>query len=158
MTNAQKFLLMLASLIIVCILCVIAFKITNEGKSAINGYTNNFNNMTGQYQDIEKAIYDGSAVQGSEVVNLIKNVIKSDEELAIRVSTKASANRDYNYNFTAETTTTPASLGTHITTSVDIQLADNKTDTWYINTNAPFIGKVYKDANDLIICIEFVQQ
>ena len=120
-SDATKVLILVATVIVVCVLCAIGFKMTNEGKSAINSSTSNLNNMTSQYQDIDKAIYDGATVQGSEVVNLIKKVLGSEEYLAIRVSTKANANRDYNYSFNAGGEATAAALGNkttnHISTS-----------------------------------------
>jgi LPS O-antigen subunit length determinant protein (WzzB/FepE family) len=153
-TEAAKVLILVATIIVVCVLCAIGFKMTNEGKSAVNSSTSNLNNMTGQYQDIDKAIYDGATVQGSEVVNLIKKILNSEEYLAIRVSTKANTNRDYNYAFTAAGESSAASLGTKTTNA----LSTSKSDSFYINPNASFSGKVYKDANSIIICIEFVQQ
>ncbi len=152
-SDAAKILIVVATVIVVCVLCALAFKMTNEGKSAINSGTSNLNNMTSQYQDIDKAIYDGATVQGSEVVNLIKKVLNSDDYLAIRVSTKASANRDYNYAFTTATATASAKLGEKTANAV----STSKADAYYINPNASFSGKVYKDANNIIICIEFMQ-
>lgn len=161
LSEATKVLILVATVIIVCVLCAVGFKITNEGKSSVNAATNNLNNMTSQYSDIDKAIYDGATVQGSEVVNLIKKVINSEEYVAIRVSTKADSNKDYNYTFNAisrtGSTTTQATLGTRITDTADSQISSNKADKHYINPQASFSGKVYKDANNIIICIEFIQ-
>lgn len=160
-SEAGKILILVATVIVVCVICAVGFKIVNEGKSATNASANNLNNMTSQYQDIDKAIYDGATVQGSEVVNLIKKVINSEEYVAIRVSTKADADRDYNYEFSAATasgtTSTTATLGTQITGAAETQLTDDKANKWYINPSASFSGKVYKDANNIIICIEFEQ-
>ncbi len=160
LSEATKVLILVATVIIVCVLCAVGFKITNEGKSSVNAATNNLNSMTSQYSDIDKAIYDGTTVQGSEVVNLIKKVVNSEEYVAIRVSTKADKNRDYNYTFNEATTSgtiTEATLGTKKEGSADGQLTTKKADKWYINPQAAFSGKVYKDANNIIICIEFVQ-
>ncbi len=156
-SEAVKIMLLVATVIIVCVLCAVGFKMTNEGKSSVNASTNNLNNMTSQYSDIDKSIYDGSTVQGSEVVNLIKKVINSDEYVAIRVSTKSDSNRDYNYGFTAASGTTGAKLGTKVTGTADVQLTTSKAQTHFINPQASFSGKVYKDANNIIICIEFKQ-
>ncbi|HHV13696.1 MAG TPA: hypothetical protein GXX75_25855 [Clostridiales bacterium] len=160
LSEATKVLILVATVIIVCVLCAVGFKITNEGKSSVNAATNNLNSMTSQYSDIDKAIYDGTTVQGSEVVNLIKKVINSDEYVAIRVSTKADKDRDYNYTFNAAATTgsgTSATLGAKVSGNADAQLSSEKKDAWYINPQASFSGKVYKDANNIIICIEFTQ-
>jgi hypothetical protein len=157
LSEATKIMILVATVIIVCVLCAVGFKMVNEGKSSVNASTNNLNNMTSQYSDIDKAIYDGSTVQGSEVVNLIKKVINSEEYVAIRVSTNADSNRDYNYGFTPETSTAAAALGTKKTGNADAQLTTNKAEHHFINPQASFSGKVYKDANNIIICIEFTQ-
>ena len=156
-SEAVKIMLLVATVIIVCVLCAVGFKMTNEGKSSVNASTNNLNNMTSQYSDIDKSIYDGSTVQGSEVVNLIKKVINSDEYVAISVTTKAGSSQDYNYAFTAATGTTGAKLGAKVSATADVQLTTDKAKANYINPQASFSGKVYKDANNIIICIEFKQ-
>ncbi|HWT26412.1 MAG TPA: hypothetical protein VN131_00600 [Mobilitalea sp.] len=155
-TDATKVLILVATIIVVCVLCAVGFKMTNEGRSAVNASTNNLNNMTSQYQDIDKAIYDGAMVQGSEVDNFIKRVLGGDEYLSVVVKTKA--NHDvgvaYKYDFNeVSASNSSASLGA--TNKNSLPTAKGNKD--YINPNAQFSGKVYKDANDVIICIEFVQ-
>jgi len=34
----------------------------------------------------------------------------------------------------------------------------SKSSANYINPTAQYIGKVYKDANNIIVCVEFIQQ
>ena len=153
--DVTKVLILVASVIVVCIICAIGFKIVNEGKSSVNASTNNLNNMTSQYQDIDKAIYDGATVQGSEVTNFIKRVLNSEEYLSVVVKTKANTSGvEYNYDFNenVSTNTAPA-LGTKNTN----ELTELKSSSNYINPSAQFLGKVYKDANSVIICIEFTQ-
>ena len=155
-SEAAKILIMVGTVLIVCVLCAVGFKMTNEGKSAVNASAGNLNDMTSQYSDIDKSIYDGATVQGSQVVNVIKDAINGGEYLAIRVTTKKVSNRDYNYTFVPNSTGN--TLGaTKITGSADTQLAANKSDSHYINQSASFDGKVYKDTNNNIICIEFIQ-
>ena len=150
MSDTTKILILVGSVIIVCVLCAVGFKMTNEGKSAVNASTNNFNNMTSQYQDIDKAIYDGATVQGSEVVSLIKKTINSEEYVSVLVNTKAGAKTYYNYRFKEDTATL-------VTTDGVKDIKDNKGEEQYINPSAQFSGQVYKDANNIIICIEFTQ-
>ncbi|MBE5967330.1 MAG: hypothetical protein E7255_10300 [Lachnospiraceae bacterium] len=162
MADATKVLILVATVIVVCVLCAVGFKMVNEGKSSVNASTNNFNNMTSQYSDIDLAIYDGANVQGSEVTNLIRKAIESESYLSITVNTKASkANtyRDYNYEFKDpdSNTSTAASLGDMIKDNADTQLKADKKSSDYINPAAQFTGKVYKDANGVIICIKFTQ-
>lgn len=162
MSDATKVLILVATVIVVCVLCAVGFKMVNEGKSSVNASTNNFNNMTSQYSDIDLAIYDGANVQGSEVTNLVRKAIENKSYLSITVNTKASAEdvyKDYNYEFKApnSTTNTEASLGDIIKDTADSQLITDKKSSDYINPAAQFTGKVYKDANGVIICIKFTQ-
>lgn len=155
MSDVTKVLILVATVIVVCIICAVGFKMVNEGKSSVNASTNNFNNMTSQYQDIDKAIYDGATVQGSEVESLIKKILSSDDVVAIRVSTKASTgkNIDYNYEFTPADDDSAATIGD----KSEKKLTDKIKEGWYINPSASFTGKVHKDVNNIIICIEFTQ-
>ncbi|NLP34808.1 MAG: hypothetical protein GX359_06365 [Clostridiales bacterium] len=165
MADATKVLILVATVIVVCVLCAVGFKMVNEGKSSVNASTNNFNNMTSQYSDIDLAIYDGANVQGSEVTNLIRNAIESKDYLSIRVKTKAAKNyKDYNYEFVEPDNSGAGSSGIkyallddYIGTDADSQLESDKAEKEYINPSAQFAGKVYKDANGIIICIEFTQ-
>ncbi|HBY70961.1 MAG TPA: hypothetical protein DEG06_01850 [Lachnospiraceae bacterium] len=162
MSDATKVLILVATVIVVCVLCAVGFKMVNEGKSSVNASTNNFNNMTSQYSDIDLAIYDGANVQGSEVTNLIRKAIESKSYLSITVKTKAAKSyTDYNYEFKAPDSdagnTTEASLGEEIKAAADSQLKTDKKSSDYINPAAQFTGKVYKDANGVIICIKFTQ-
>lgn len=164
MSDATKVLILVATVIVVCVLCAVGFKMVNEGKSSVNASTNNFNNMTSQYSDIDLAIYDGANVQGSEVTNLIRNAIESKDYLSIRVKTKASNSyKDYNYEFVEPSSGSGssgvkyASLDDYIGTQANAQLVSDKANNEYINPSAQFAGKIYKDANGIIICIEFTQ-
>ena len=157
-SEAAKILIMVGTVLIVCVLCAVGFKMTNEGKSAVNASASSLNGMTGQYSEIDKSIYDGATVQGSQVVNVIKDSINAAEYLAIRVTTKAKAKDttkyvDYNYGFNPGSAGAAHTLGTKVSTA----LTENKASNEYINESASFDGKVYKDANNLIICIEFIQ-
>ncbi len=155
MTDVTKVLILVATVIIVCVLCAVGFKMVNEGKSSVNASTNNLNNMTSQYQDIDKAIYDGSTVQGSEVTNFIKKIMSNKDYLAVIVKTKANTTGlHYNYTFTAATDSVSASLSASTNSNT---LTESKSSVNYINPSAQFSGKVYKDANNIIICIEFTQ-
>jgi hypothetical protein len=154
LTDATKVLILVATVIVVCILCAIGFKMVNEGKSAVNASTNNLNSMTSQYQDIDVAIYDGATVQGSEVVNFIKKKMSANSYLSILVKTKANtAGLPYNYGYDSSATT-----GTLTTLSTQNEITENKASNNFINPSASFSGKTYKDANGIIICVEFTQQ
>ncbi|MDF2544372.1 MAG: hypothetical protein K0S47_4090 [Herbinix sp.] len=152
MSDATKLLIFAATVIIVCFICGMGFKVANEGKAAVNDGTGQFSSMTSEYQDIEKTLYDGSNVSGNEVVNFITGVQEKGAEEYLSIWVKTLANKTtgvyYNYKYTDSTTA--------MTTSTTA-LKTAKGDADYINRNAQFLGKVHKDANNNIICIEFVQ-
>jgi hypothetical protein len=151
LSDAVKVLILVSAVIIACVLCAVGFKMVNEGKSAVNASTNNLSDMTSQYQDIDVAIYNGSNVQGSEVVSFINKTMSAEDYLAIIVKTKANtAGLSYNYSYVAASQTL-ASLSTSIAVTDDMG-NDN-----YINPSAMFSGKVYKDLNGIIIAVEFTQ-
>lgn len=149
-SDVTKIIIFAATIIVVCVLCAIGFKTANEGKSAVNAGTTQINAMSSEYQDINKSIYDGSTILGSELVNLInKTVEKGKEEyLAIRVKTGAGSTTDYNYSYTNSTTA--------MTENANIPSKDKNASS-YINRSAQFIGKVHKDENKNIVCISFEQ-
>ncbi|NLK74036.1 MAG: hypothetical protein GX288_01945 [Clostridiales bacterium] len=161
MSDATKVLILVATVIVVCVLCAVGFKMVNEGKSSVNASTNNFNSMIGQYSEVDLAIYDGADVQGSEVVNLIKKTT-SDNALAIGVLTTKRANTDnkmvyYNKTYTVDTQGEGilSDSSAEYSTIEEATHPESKDD--YINPSAQFTGKVHKNKNGLIICIEFVQ-
>lgn len=168
MSDTTKVLVLVGSVIVICVLCAVGFKMTNEGKSAVNASANNFNNMTSQYQDIDKAIYDGATVMGSEVVNLIKKTEDkgSEEYLAIGVLTlkkKGSeddsdiSDSDYTYYHMKYTDEKEPLSDTSNEYSTIENNSNPESQPDYINPSAQFAGKVNKDENGLIICIQFTQ-
>ncbi len=169
LTDVTKILILVATVIVVCVLCAVGFKMVNEGKSAINSSTNNLSNMTSQYQDVDVALYDGATVQGSEVVNLIKKASDQSKYLAIGVltlkkkgSSTTTADRDYTYynKYYTNTSTALADHGTStpVITYSSIENSTNpKSKSDFINSSAQFSGKVLKDLNGLIICVQFTQ-
>lgn len=152
-TDITKIIIFASAVIVICGMCALGFKMMNEGKSAINNGTNQFNTMATDYNDINLSSYDRSNISGSEVTDLITKTIEKNSELAIRVITKAGTTTSYNRdvtgtapNFTIGDTQTTTTIST-VTTAND-----------YINPAAQFYGKVYKNPNGIIIVIEFSQQ
>ena len=155
---AVKILLFAAAIIITCVIVVLGFKTTNEGKSIANAGTSQLNAMTSDYQDVSKSIYDGSTILGSELVSLIKKTIEKKEEIAIVVVTlkdgPTGPGTHYNYNHVESTGNQVHSLGDPSSATI----STTKTESKYINSSAQFTGTVYKDLNSNVVCIKFVQQ
>lgn len=158
LSDASKILIFAATIIVVCVLCAIGFKTANEGKSIVSSGTSQLNAMSSEYQDVNKSIYDGSTILGSELANMIKKTIEKEEYISIVVRT-LSGNTITHYNYTH----TESSEGVHTisatgTPSAVKVVSDNKADARYINPSAQFLGNVYKDENNNVICIMFEQQ
>ncbi len=161
-SDAAKILIFAATIIIVCVLCAIGFKTANEGKSVASSGTSQLNAMSSEYQDVNKSIYDGSTILGSELVNLITKAMEKKDYLAIVVETKSNAKHStspVSYNYTFNDSNTGTYTLSEQTSSNRKELSQsNKGSDNYINPSAQFLGKVYKDANNNVICIEFAQQ
>jgi hypothetical protein len=149
MTNVSKIFIFAASIIIVCLICAVGFKTANEGKSAVTAGIGQINSMDAKYSNIDKSVYDGCTILGSELINLIKKTIEKNEYLSIVVKTLESSRTDYNYAFDIETG--------KLTDTGTYKLETSKAQGAYINQGAQFMGTVYRDANDNIICIWFEQ-
>ncbi len=99
-------------------------------------------------------MYNGLEVSGDEVCNLITRVVQEDEYVAIRVKTKASEYVCYNYMYKEE----ESRISDQEEDNYLLEISEDKGEAHYINPQADFLGKVIKNANGTIICIEFVQQ
>lgn len=149
-SDIVKLLLFAAAIILVCIIVVLGFRTANEGKSTTGYATEQYNKVTSQYTGVDKSVYDGIPIMGSELVDLIKSTIDKEEYLSIVVKTLESARTDYNYVYDAENSS--------LTEGGTKEIQDNKSQGSYINRGALFKGSVKKDANGNIICIWFEQQ
>lgn len=155
--DATKIFILVATVIIVCVLCALGFKLVNEGKSSVNANTNNMNEMTGQYMDIDLALYEGSLTPGSEVVSLIKKTISDKEYLAIEVKTLNGDYATYNYVYVNNADKTLSDKGNQGQIAKS-EISKNKKEYGYINPMAMFLGSTYKDGNGSVVCIRFEQQ
>lgn len=158
MNDATKILILVATVIMVCVLCAMGFKLVNEGKSSVNANTNNMNEMTSQYTDIDVSLYEGSLTPGSEVVSLVKKAINDKEYLAIEVKTLNGDYATYNYvyvnNGDDKTLSEKGNQGQTAKSEIPIK----KNEYGYINPMAMFLGSTYKDSNRSVVCIRFEQQ
>lgn len=154
LSTATRALMIGVSVIIVCIVCSLALYMSKQGKTAINSGTNQYNKMLEDYQDLDRAMYDGLEVSGSEVSALIMRMIEQKEYTSVRVKTKASDYMNYNYYYDVENN----SISNKEEKSFLMELSSDKGAGHYINPQADFLGKVIKNANGTIICIDFIQQ
>ncbi|HWT74299.1 MAG TPA: hypothetical protein VN258_06230 [Mobilitalea sp.] len=153
-STALKIILLAVSAIVVCIAAFIGIKTTNEGKAMVNSGTTQVKAMTESYSNIDKASYDNQNIIGSALVDLIQTTIADKETLSIWVKTNSNATTGVYYNYTL---TTAAGGNTIAVGSALTTITTDATSINYINPNAQFTGKVYKDVNKNIIAILFDQ-
>lgn len=149
MSDATKILIVSATIIIVCVLVALGFKMINEGRASSSSGINEFNDMASEYSDIKLSSYDGSKVLGSEVVDLIKKSKDKEYNFEIVVYTKA--------NISANPTPTPRTYNAQGEGAASLDLVTETDDANYINPNAQFLGKVEKNKNGIITKVIFTQ-
>lgn len=152
MNNALKFLLLAAGCALVVLLITVGVKTANKGNDDIEGNVDQYSEAASGYEDVDKTVYDGSIVLGSEVKRLIENYNEEDY-LSIVVDTVRGASTAY---VNACTVT-----GLTVTTNSGIDFSaipKLKTDNNYINEAGEFLATIYYDANDVVACIWFQQQ
>ena len=151
LTDVTKVLILVATVIIVCILVAIGYKIINNGKAAVSANTNTMNEMSGQFQEIDMALYDGSLVPGSEIVDILKDVIDEQKFLSVIMQPLSGSATIYNY--------VPTSDKKALSTDTGLKnVPTDKGQPGYINPMAMYLGKTYKDSNNSIIIMAFTQQ
>ena len=141
MSDSTKFLLLAATVIVVCVLVAAGFMMVKNGQSSVRGGVNQFNEMASDYADVNLAGYDGRVVLGSEVVNCLRKL--KDEAYDYEVVVKTKGNKD-GVTYDKETTTVPKTEST--------------TDPDYINPHGQFLGKVTKNKNGIVTSVSFEQQ
>ncbi len=152
MSTAQKILLFAVGALVLAFFVVIGITTATEGQKIANSGTAQAKNVSNEYSEIDRTVYDNCDVLGSTLSDLISSVVEEGEELSIIVKTNANQSGvEYNYNMDR---TKPYKI-IKLTTSPSIP--SNITDSNYINPNAQFRGKIFKDANNNIIAIEFTQ-
>lgn len=149
MENSLKGLLLAAGTIITCLVISLAFFISREAKDTASNGANQIGKLNAEFAAGDKSIYDGAVVSGSEVLNVIKKF--SDEGIGIYVQTGKSATF-YNMNFDLDN----GNITGKSNNTYNIAL-DNTEDT-YVNPYGSFVGRIVKDANEVITGIKFVQQ
>ena len=153
MSTAQKILLFAVGALVLAFFVVIGITTATEGQKIANSGTAQAKEVSNEYSEIDRSVYDNTDILGSTLTDLINTVVEKEEELAIRVITNANTGGAY-YNYTMNTTTSSYTITEQ---SPKAAVPTDIISTSYINPNAQFKGKVYRDANNNIICIEFTQ-
>lgn len=153
MENSVKAIIIGASIAITMVIVSIGFYILRQGQDVAENASKNFSEINAEMAESKYTIYDENTISGSEVVNVVKKF--KNENIAIGVSTKASSDFTwYIYKATIGSDDIVDSLD-DTTTSINTMISSGNK---YVNPNAQFLGKVYRDANDVIAAIKFIQQ
>jgi hypothetical protein len=150
-SESVKIILLVATIIVVCVLCAVGFKLTNSGKSSIGSASGQLSGMVSDYSDIDVSLYEGSIIKGSEVVSIIKKVTDERDYLSLEVATLDGATMAYNHRFDYEELTLTEE-------GADKEPPKDNSQYGYINTSANFLGSYYRDKNGNIVCLRFEQQ
>jgi len=148
MSVGLKGLTLGAGIVMTLVIISLAYYVTNVSAATVTTGTSKINNMSIQLQESDKTMYEGTDIQGSEVINII-NKFKS-ESISIKVVTKKSTTY-YNRNLTS----TDTELGSISTASIrDAQKIESDN---YVNQNAMFSVEVLRDINNTIIGLKLTQ-
>lgn len=142
--KATYILILAASTIITCVIVWIAFTAMDTGKELASSANEQMAKLNNDIKDNGIMRFDKEEVQGSEVINFIKEYLGDyldgeTGEIYITVKTKISEKTYTN--------------GTHITKLYDF----TKTD-YYIKPTGLFVGEVIKNTNKVILGVKFVQK
>lgn len=137
LSEAAKFLIIAATILIVCALVVVAFIVMKEGKSGANKSISQYNTITSQVDDIDREKYDGLLVSGEEVRDLIADVLNKGDIVVVYKTLKG---KDAETSVTKET------------------LELDRTKEQYINSTGLFMGQAIKDENGVFYKLLFTQQ
>jgi hypothetical protein len=153
MDNGLKGLLLAAGTIITCIIVSLGFYIAREARDTAASGAGSISKLNSEFNDNDKTMYEGLAVSGSEVLNVITKF--SSEDICIRVETIASGKAG-KYAYYLYKLSTGNMLGDVSDTNVS-EARDQK-NVNYINPNATFHGSVQRNSNNVITCITFIQK
>ncbi len=140
MSDSTKFLLLAATVIVICVLVAAGFMMVKNGQSSVSGGVNQFNEMASDYADVNLAGYDGGIVLGSEVRSFLRKALDEKYDFGITVTTNESGT----VNYTKETT--------------DLDLQTDSTEPDYINPHGQFLGEIHKNENGMVKSVTFTQQ
>lgn len=157
MENGLGSIKIAVGIIILCVVVALAFFITRTGKNQVNQATSQLIDITSEFDEADKLVYDGVTCDGNEVIRTISKFGGSDE-VAVKVVHK---NEKVEFYTTAERAAIEEAIGTTIeegaTIKADGYTAKDRTDETYINPGAAFKGSVIRNKDNVIVCIVFTQ-
>ena len=148
-------------IIIVCVVVALAFFVTRTGKNQVNQATAQLVDVTSQFDEPSKQVYDGITCDGNEVLRTLDK-FQTDDTTAVRIIHKNGKIDVYNGKGAAYVQISdPASIeagagvrklkGAYDTTYT-------RTNDKYINPGATFAGSILRNSDNVITCIVLTQQ
>ena len=152
MENSLKGLILAAGIAITLTIVGLGFYVSRNSTNTVQAGADKINDMTTEFMNSDMLMYDGTDVQGSEVLNVINKY--SSDKLAIVVTNKAGVTVAYGYDIVGSTDN--YELGTE-----SVALLANAKDSShknYINTTKSFTGEILYNSNEAIVGIHFTQK
>lgn len=161
MDNALKGILLAAGVVITCVVIGVAFYYSRETRNISSVASGDLIDMTEEFDDSQKIIFDGSKVTGSEVINQIDKY-STDDTTVIRVIHKNNAIDLYGNSgiaYCKDSEDAASGVETIISSVSDFtydRIQDSDSET-YINGDARFTGSVQRNTHGVITMITFLQ-
>lgn len=142
MESAIKGLLMAAGVILTCMVIGIGFYMAREAKSTAMASAEKLSDFKRELSEKDYERFDDREVNGSDVVNFARKELKKYQEDDAPVEIKITT-----------------SLGTFTyKNGVGMEGLRDITSTKYVDPLSVLKGKVVRDANDVIVRVEFLYQ
>lgn len=155
MENSLKGLLLAAGTIITCIVISLGFFIAREARDTAADGAGQISKLNAEFNESDKVMYDGLAVSGSEVINVINKFRNSNLSIVVENNKGTTY---YYYSLVGKSLEGGDkvwSLGAKNKTE-GYGMQNSSSDS-YINPNAQFMGDIIRDVNHVIIGIVFKQ-
>ena len=141
---SKKIVVFAMSAFMLLIFAGLYFGLGNKGKNSAVDTMQKLDDYLSPSDNIQYALYDGTSVSGSEVIDLIKNI--KDDGVSIIVTNGSGNEKTYTY---ATVTASGSSDVKNIT--------DKSVTASYINSFANFKSSIVRDENDAVSAIKFTQ-
>lgn len=150
--SSNKTMMIIAGLGSVLLVITFGFFIVNFAINKGNDITNTVSEKMDTVLESEYTQYDGEEITGSAVVNMIKTVDASSDDIYVLVKTNANTSGVY-YVCDSNNTRLDADVERGL-----IKDARTKTNNNYITPSEKFYGEVIRNQNKAIVGVSFTQQ
>ena len=154
MATVKKILYAAITIAILILFIFIILSLFKKGDSDVNKGSEKYTEIAKDIMEADKSYYDGKVLSGQEVIEAIKR-FKDEEYFTIAV-TNGKGNTGC---FIKVSSIVSGEVTFSETAPLELSgTQSSKSHPNYINPDAKFKGKVYKDKNDVIVRIDFTQE